>query len=194
MAELAELIAYHDQLYYEKDQPELADADYDALRQRNNAIEARFPELILPSSPSQRVGAAPAAGFKKVRHAVPMLSLDNAFALQDISDWLESIRNFLLELRDQFVPIEMVCEPKIDGVSLGIRYERGRLVSGATRGNGLEGEDVTANVKTIEAIPQHLYGEGWPEVLEVRGEVYMNDEDFLKLNEQQAQAGGKAVR
>ena len=120
-----------------------------------------------------------------------MLSLDNAFTRQDISDWLESIRNFLLELRDQSVPIEIVCEPKIDGVSLGIRYERGRLVSGATRGNGLEGEDVTANVKTIEGIPHHLCGEGWPEVLEVRGEVYMNDEDFLKLNEQQAQAGAR---
>ncbi len=191
LAELAELIAYHDQLYYEKDQPELTDAEYDALRQRNTAIEARFPELILASSPSQRVGAAPAAGFKKVRHSVPMLSLDNAFTGQDISDWLESLRNFLLELRDQSVPIEMVCEPKIDGVSLGIRYERGRLVSGATRGNGLEGEDVTANVKTIKSIPHRLSGEGWPEVLEVRGEVYMTDEDFLNFNEQQAQAGGR---
>jgi DNA ligase (NAD+) len=191
LTELAELIAYHDRLYYEKDQPELTDADYDALRQRNNAIEARFPELILPTSPSRRVGAAPAAGFKKVRHAVPMLSLDNAFTQQDIRDWLESIRNFLLELRDQSVPVGMVCEPKIDGVSLGIRYERGRLVSAATRGNSLEGEDVTANVKTIGSIPDHLQGNGWPEVLEVRGEVYMSDEDFLKLNEQQAQAGGR---
>jgi len=191
LTELAELIAYHDQLYYERDQPELTDADYDALRQRNNAVEARFPELILPTSPSRRVGAAPAAGFKKVRHTVPMLSLDNAFSQQDISDWLESLRNFLLELRDQSLPIEIICEPKIDGVSLGIRYERGSLVSAATRGNGLEGEDVTANVKTIESIPHHLHGEGWPAVLEVRGEVYMNDDDFLKLNEQQAQAGGR---
>ena len=191
LAELAELIAYHDRRYYEEDQPELSDADYDQLRQRNNAIEARFPELILPASPSRRVGAAPAAGFKKVRHTVPMLSLDNGFSQQDISDWLESIRNFLLELRDQSVPIEIICEPKIDGVSLGIRYEGGRLVSAATRGNGFEGEDVTANVKTIESIPHHLHGEGWPAVLEVRGEVYMNDDDFLKLNEQQAQAGGR---
>jgi len=191
LAELAGLIAYHDRLYYEKDQPELSDADYDALRQRNSAIEARFPELILPDSPSRRVGAAPAAGFKRVRHAVPMLSLDNAFAQQDIIDWLDGIRNFLLELRDLSVPIEMVCEPKIDGVSLGIRYEQGRLVSAATRGNGLEGEDVTANVRTIESIPRRLHGEEWPEILEVRGEVYMNDEDFIKLNEQQAQSGSR---
>jgi DNA ligase (NAD+) len=191
LAELAELIAYHDQLYYEKDQPELTDADYDSLRQRNNAIEERFPELVRFNSPSRRVGAAPAAGFKKVRHTVPMLSLDNAFTQQDIADWLESVRNFLLELRDQSVAIEIVCEPKIDGVSLGIRYERGILISAATRGNGLEGEDVTANVKTIKSIPNRLLGEGWPEVLEVRGEVYMKDEDFLKLNEQQAQSGAR---
>jgi DNA ligase (NAD+) len=191
LAELAELIAYHDQLYYEKDQPELTDADYDSLRQRNNAIEARFPELVLFNSPSRRVGAAPAAGFKKVRHTVPMLSLDNAFTQQDIADWLESVRNFLLELRDQSVAIEIVCEPKIDGVSLGIRYERGILISAATRGNGLEGEDVTANVKTIKSIPNRLLGDGWPEVLEVRGEVYMRDEDFLKLNEQQAKSGAR---
>ncbi len=191
LTELAELIAYHDQLYYQKDQPELTDADYDALRQRNEALETRFPELILPDSPSRRVGAIPAAGFKKVRHAVPMLSLDNAFTQQDIKDWVESIRNFLLELRDPSVPIEVVCEPKIDGVSLGVRYEKGILVAAATRGNGLEGEDVTANVKTIKSIPNRLHGEGWPEVLEVRGEVYMNDEEFLRLNEQQAQSGAR---
>jgi DNA ligase (NAD+) len=191
LTELAELIAYHDRLYYEKDQPELTDADYDALRQRNNAVEASFPELVLPDSPSRRVGAAPSASFKKVRHTVPMLSLDNAFAQQDIGGWLESIRNFLLELRDQSLPIEIVCEPKIDGVSLGVRYEHGMLVSAATRGNGLEGEDVTANVRTIKSVPSRLHGEGWPDVLEVRGEVYMTDEDFLRLNEQQAQFGGK---
>jgi DNA ligase (NAD+) len=191
LAELAELIAYHDRLYYQKDQPEITDAEYDALRQRNNAIEALFPELILPDSPSRRVGAAPAGGFKRVRHAIPMLSLDNALTRQDISDWLDGIRNFLLDLRDPALPIEMVCEPKIDGVSLGIRYERGHLFSAATRGNGLEGEDVTANVKTIESIPLRLHGSGWPEILEVRGEVYMNDEDFLRLNEQQTQSGGR---
>jgi DNA ligase (NAD+) len=191
LAELAELIAYHDRLYYGKDQPEITDAEYDVLRRRNDAIESRFPELIRSDSPSRRVGAAPAAGFRKVRHSVPMLSLGNAFARQDIVDWLEGIRNFLLELRDLSIPIEIDCEPKIDGVSLGIRYESGRYVCAATRGNGLEGEDVTANVKTIGEIPQYLLGEGWPDILEVRGEVYMNDEDFLKLNEQQEQSGGK---
>ena len=191
LAELAELIAYHDRLYYQEDQPEITDAEYDALRRRNNAIEARFPQLILKDSPSRRVGAAPAAGFRKVRHAVPMLSLDNALTPQDIVDWLDGIRNFLMELRDSLIPIEIVCEPKIDGVSLGIRYESGRLVSAATRGNGLEGEDVTANVKTIGTIPPKLHGDGWPEILDVRGEVYMNDEDFIRLNEQQAQSGGR---
>jgi DNA ligase (NAD+) len=191
LAELADLIAYHNRLYYQKDQPEITDADYDELWQRNNAIEARFPGLILPDSPSLTVGATPAAGFKKVRHANPMLSLDNASTRQDIIDWLDGIRNFLLELRDPSVPIEMVCEPKIDGLSLGIRYEQGRLVSAATRGNGLEGEDVTANVRTIKSIPRRLHGEEWPKILEVRGEVYMNDEDFLRLNEQQTQSGGR---
>lgn len=191
LAELAELIAHHDKLYYEKDQPEVTDAEYDALRRRNDSIETRFPELIRLDSPSRRVGAAPATGFKKVQHAVLMLSLNNAFSRQDIIDWLDGIRNFLLELKDPSVPIEIVCEPKIDGVSLGIRYEDGVLVTAATRGNGLEGEDVTANVKTISEVPHHLQGEGWPDVLEVRGEVYMNDKDFLQLNEQQEQSGGK---
>lgn len=191
LAELAELIAYHDRLYYQQDAPELTDAEYDALRNRNNAIEVRFPDLIRPDSPSQKVGVAPAAGFRKVRHTVPMLSLDNAFSREDMADWLNGIRNFLRELSDPRVPIAIDCEPKIDGLSLGIRYERGRLVSAATRGTGTEGEDVTANVRTIAEIPQQLTGAGWPEVLEVRGEVYMNDADFLQLNAQQEQAGGK---
>ncbi len=191
LGRLAGLIAYHDRLYYEKDQPELDDADYDALRQRNKAIETRFPELIRPDSPSQRVGITPATGFKKVRHTVPMLSLDNAFAEGDIEDWLDGIRNFLLEVKDPSVPMEIDCETKIDGLSVGLRYENGNLVSAATRGNGFEGEDVTANVKTVGEVPHRLHGEAWPDVLEVRGEVYMNDRDFLKLNEQQEQSGGK---
>ena len=191
LAELADLIAYHDKLYHEKAHPEITDASYDGLRQRNDSIEAQFPELIRLDSPSRRVGAAPAAGFKKVQHAVPMLSLNNGFFRQDIFDWLDGIRNFLLELKDPSVLIEIVCEPKIDGVSLGIRYEQGAIVSAATRGNGLEGEDVTANVKTISEVPQRLQGHGWPDVLEVRGEIYMTNEDFLKLNEQQEQSGGK---
>lgn len=194
MAELAELatsIAYHDRLYYQKDEPELTDADYDALRQRNAAIESRFPELIRPDSPSQKVGTAPASGFKKVRHTVPMLSLDNAFSSEDVADWLDSMRNFLRELKNPSQIIDIVCETKIDGLSCALRYERGKLVGGATRGNGAEGEDITANVKTIKDIPNRLNDEDWPEVLEVRGEVYMSDRDFLKLNEQQAQLGAK---
>ena len=188
---LANLIGHHDRLYYEKDQPELTDAEYDALRQRNTALESRFPELIRPDSPSHKVGVAPASGFKKVRHAVPMLSLDNAFSPEDVSGWLDGIRNFLRELKDPSVAIEIDCEPKIDGLSCALRYERGRLVSGATRGNGTEGEDISANVKTIGDIPLSLKGKTWPDILEVRGEVYMSDQDFLKLNEQQAQVGGK---
>jgi DNA ligase (NAD+) len=191
LKELAELIAHHDRLYHEKDEPEITDAEYDALRQRNAAIEARFPELVLPESPSRKVGAAPAAGFKKVRHRVPMLSLDNAFARGDVVDWLDSIRNFLRELKDPEVAIEILCEPKIDGLSCSLRYEKGKLVNAATRGNGDEGEDVTANVMTIADVPRTLKGRGWPEVLEVRGEVYMADADFLNLNAQQDATGAK---
>ena len=193
LKELAELIAHHDRLYHEKDAPEISDAEYDALRQRNAAIEARFSELILPESPSRKVGAAPAAGFKKVPHRVPMLSLDNAFTAEDVFDWLDSIRNFLRELKDPEVAIEILCEPKIDGLSCSLRYEQGKLVGAATRGNGVEGEDVTANVMTITDVPRTLKGRGWPEVLEVRGEVYMTDADFLNLNAQQEASRGKAV-
>jgi len=188
---LAGLIAHHDRLYHEQDQPEITDAEYDALRQRNEAIEARFPELVLPESPSRRLGAAPAAGFKKVRHSVPMLSLGNAFSREDIADWLESIRNFLRELKAPEVAIEIDCEPKIDGVSCALRYEHGTLAGAATRGNGVEGEDVTANVRRIRDIPAALKGRGWPDVLEVRGEVYMTDSEFLAFNAQQEASGGK---
>lgn len=191
LAELAELIAYHDKLYYQQDQPQISDAQYDALRQRNSAIEARFPGLSRADSPSRKIGAPPTAGFNRVRHLVPMLSLSNAMNSQHIADWLDGIRNFLLELKDSSMVLEIICEPKVDGVSLGIRYENGGLVSAATRGNGIEGEDVTANVRTIASIPQHLRGSGWPTVLEVRGEVYITDDEFLRLNEQQAQTGGK---
>jgi len=191
LKELAGLIAHHDRLYHEQDQPEITDAEYDALRQRNEAIEARFPELVLPESPSRKLGAAPAAGFKKVRHSVPMLSLGNAFSREDIADWLESIRNFLRELKAPEVAIEIDCEPKIDGVSCALRYEHGTLAGAATRGNGVEGEDVTANVRMIRDIPTALKGRGWPDVLEVRGEVYMTDSEFLAFNAQQEASGGK---
>jgi DNA ligase (NAD+) len=189
--ELAKAIAHHDRLYYGKDLPEISDAEYDALRRRNDAIEARFPHRILPETPSRRVGAEPSAGFRKIRHATPMISLDNALTLDAVRKFLDGIRNFLRELNDPGMSIELVGEPKIDGLSCSLRYEKGTLVSGVTRGNGIEGEDVTANVKTLRDIPSRLKGEGWPEVLEVRGEVYMSDEDFLRLNERQESEGGK---
>ncbi len=188
---LAALIAHHDLCYHEQDRPEITDAEYDALRQRNQAIEARFPKLVRQDSPSRKVGAEPAAGFRKVRHRVPMLSLANAFDGNDIADWLDGIRNFLMELKDPAKAVEIACEPKIDGLSCALYYESGRLAGAATRGNGLEGEDVTANVRGIADIPASLRGWGWPEVLEVRGEVYMTDEDFLALNALQEQSGGK---
>jgi DNA ligase (NAD+) len=191
LRELSELIAYHDRLYHEKDRPNITDAEYDALRRRNDAIEARFPELVLSGSPSQQVGAPPAAGFRKVRHSVPMLSLGNAFAREDVTDWVDGLRNFLQELKDKGMVIGIDCEPKIDGLSCALRYEHGKLICAATRGNGIEGEDVTLNVLTIKNVPHFLEGKGWPEIVEVRGEVYMTDEDFLKLNEQQEILGGK---
>ncbi len=188
---LAEVIARHDRLYHELDRPEITDAEYDALRRRNAAIEARFPNLMLPESPSRKVGAAPAGGFQKVRHRVPMLSLGNAFTREDISDWIDGIRHFLRELKDPAVVIAVRCEPKIDGVSCALRYEEGKLTGAATRGNGEVGEDVTANVRTMASIPAQLKGRGWPSRLEVRGEVYMADSDFLTLNAQQEADGSK---
>ncbi len=188
LAELAEMLSWHDKLYHGQDQPEISDAEYDLLVRRNSAIESRFSELIRSDSPSRRVGAAPTTGFRKIRHSVAMLSLSNAFSQQDMRDFVDSLRNFMRELSDPSTSIELVCEPKIDGLSLSIRYEHGRLVSAATRGNGTEGEDVTANVRTIAEIPKTLVGRIWPETLEVRGEVYMSDEDFLSLNARQAEA------
>ena len=191
LRELAEAIAYHDRLYHELDRPEITDAEYDDLRRRHAAIEGRFPDLVLPESPSRKVGAAPAEGFQKVRHRVPMLSLANAFAPEDIGDWIEGIRNFLRELQDPGALIAVRCEPKIDGVSCSLRYEAGRLTVAATRGNGEVGEDVTANARTIASIPPELKGPGWPSLLEVRGEVFMTDADFIALNARQAADGAK---
>ncbi|MFV3074235.1 NAD-dependent DNA ligase LigA [Niveispirillum fermenti] len=181
-------IGHHRALYYAKDAPVLADADYDGLEQRLGALEARFPELITPDSPSQTVGAAPAAGFGKVRHAVPMLSLSNAFEDGDVDDFVGRIRRFLNLPETE--PVRFVAEPKIDGLSLSLRYEKGRLVQAATRGDGAEGEDVTANVRTIRDIPHLLSGEA-PDLVEVRGEVYMTRADFLALNQAQADKGDK---
>ncbi len=154
LARLAAEIARHDRAYHEHDAPEITDADYDALRRRNADIEARFPALVRPDSPSRRVGAAPAGGFAKVRHGEPMLSLDNAFAPADFAEFCDRARRFL----GIKTGLTFVGEPKIDGLSISLTYEAGRLVRGATRGDGLEGEDVTANVRTVRDIPQRLEG------------------------------------
>ncbi|KND17665.1 NAD-dependent DNA ligase LigA [Pannonibacter phragmitetus] len=186
---LAGEITFHDARYHGEDAPVISDADYDALRQRNAAIEARFPELMRSDSPSERVGAAPADGFGKVTHAVPMLSLDNAFADEDVRDFVGRVRRFL-----KFDPLmgelAVTAEPKIDGLSLSLRYEKGVLVSAATRGDGSVGENVTANARTIADIPHELPA-GVPEVVEVRGEVYMSHADFAALNARMAGNGGK---
>ena len=186
-ARLAAEIAEHDRRYYQEDKPSISDAAYDHLRQRYDAIEARFPDLRTLESLSQRVGAAPSTRFAKIRHAVPMLSLDNAFAEEDVVDFVGRIRRFLRLADDD--EIVFSAEPKIDGLSMSLRYEDGELVTGATRGDGSEGEDVTANVKTLGDIPHKLKGRGVPAVCEVRGEVYMTKAAFLELNRKQAEAG-----
>src|SRR5438876_11431778 len=176
----------HDRRYYQDDAPSVTDAEYDALRQRFNAIEARFPELVTSASPSQKVGAAPSGRFKKVRHAVPMLSLDNAFAEQDVLDFVGRIERFLKLSDDK---IDFSAEPKIDGLSMSLRYEGGELITAATRGDGAVGEDVTANIRTLEDVPHRLKGRNVPDICEVRGEVYMTKKAFLALNERQKAAG-----
>jgi DNA ligase (NAD+) len=184
---LAAEIGEHDARYYQEDAPSISDAAYDALRRRNEEIEARFPDLVRLDSPSRKVGAQPASKFAKVRHAVPMLSLGNAFADEEVSEFVERIRRFLRLPEDERVVF--TAEPKIDGLSCSLRYEAGRLVRAATRGDGTEGEDVTANVKTLADIPQQLRGKNVPEICEVRGEVYMTKSAFLALNERQKEAG-----
>jgi DNA ligase (NAD+) len=184
---LAYEIALNDKRYYQEDAPKITDAAYDALRERNAAIEARFPHLVRSDSPSKRVGAAPTGRFKKVRHAVPMLSLDNAMAEQDVVDFVARIRRFLKLSEDEKITFR--AEPKIDGLSMSLRYEHGALTVAATRGDGNEGEDVTANIRTLKAVPHKLKGKSVPAVCEVRGEVYMTKADFLKLNERQKKAG-----
>ena len=185
---LAREIGRANRAYHAEDAPEISDARYDRLKARNAAIEARFPHLRRPGSPSQQVGAAPAEGFAKVRHEVPMLSLENAFTEEDVEDFVRSVRKYL-GLSEDAAPA-FIAEPKIDGLSLALRYEGGRLVRAATRGDGAEGENVTANARTIGDIPERLDGPA-PEVMEVRGEVYMSGEDFTALNDRQAAAGGK---
>ena len=184
---LAKEIARHNRLYHDQDAPEISDADYDALVRENAELEARFPHLVRADSPSRQVGAAPTGALAKVRHARPMLSLENAFSSEEVEEFVGRVKRFLNLPESAAVP--MTGEPKIDGLSCSLRYERGELVLGATRGDGTVGEDVTPNVRTITDIPRRI--EGAPDVLEVRGEVYMSKDDFEALNERQQASGGK---
>src|SRR5277367_588587 len=186
LTQLADELAAHDVRYFQDEAPTISDGDYDALKRRNAEIEARFPHLVRENSPSLKVGAARAASFAPVEHGVPMLSLDNAFSDDDAGEFDARVRRFLRLGED---PVAYTAEPKIDGLSASLRYENGVLVQGATRGDGRIGEDVTANLKTIAEIPHRLAGSGWPEVIEVRGEVYFGHEDFAALNAAAAAAG-----
>ncbi|MCY4034469.1 MAG: NAD-dependent DNA ligase LigA, partial [Hyphomicrobiales bacterium] len=178
-----------DALYYEKDSSEIPDASYDALRNRLEGIEKRFPLLVQPDTPSEKVGSAASARFAKVEHKVPMLSLRNAFDEEDVKEFLASIRNFLgLGEEDS---IAMTAEPKIDGVSVSLLYEAGRFVRGATRGDGREGEDISENLRHIEDVPKKLAAGKHPGLIEVRGEVYMDRNHFLEFNKRQEKAGEK---
>ncbi len=185
---LAREIARHNRLYHTQDAPEISDAEFDALVRENNALEARFPHLIRPDSPNRQVGAAPAAHLSKVTHARPMLSLENAFADEDVEEFIGRVRRFLNLSEDEAVIL--TAEPKIDGLSCSLRYERGALVQAATRGDGQVGEDVTANVRTIADIPQHIEG-NIPDVFEIRGEVYMAKADFEAINARAESEGSK---
>lgn len=187
LAHLAKEIAHHRARYYQKDDPEITDAEFDALMQRNEAIEKRFPKLKLAESPTDKVGAEPAQGFAKVPHLVPMLSLDNAFAAEDVIDFVERIRRFLGLPAGTAVPL--AAEPKIDGLSANLLFEDGVFVRGATRGDGAVGEDITANLKHVADVPHRLKDGNRPARIEIRGEVYMSKAGFLKLNAAREAAG-----
>ena len=189
LARLAQAIADADAAYYQNDAPEITDAAYDTLRQRNAAIEARFPALKRADSPTERVGAEAVDGFAKASHGAPMLSLDNAFTDEDVADFAARIRRFLAVPAED--PLVFTAEPKIDGLSLSLTYEAGRLIRAATRGDGQTGEDVTVNARTLGDIPATLKGKGWPGRIEIRGEVYMTRQAFAGLNAREAEAGRK---
>ena len=184
---LAMEIRAADAQYYQDDAPVLSDGEYDALRRELNELESQFPHLIAPDSPSRSVGAKPSGKFGKITHKVPMLSLDNAFTDEDVSDFVARIKRFLS--LPENTTLEFTAEPKIDGLSAALRYENGRLISGATRGDGQVGEDVTANLSTMDTVPKQLGGAGWPDVLEIRGEVYIGHADFEDMNAAQEAAG-----
>ena len=183
---LAEEMAKADAAYYQNDDPYLTDAEYDRLKQRNIDIEAAFPELVRPDSPSKRVGSPVKSGFAKVMHTFPMLSMADVFSIGEVAEFVQSVKRFLNTDEN----IDFMCEPKIDGLSFSARYEHGVFVRGATRGDGTEGEDITQNLKTIVSLPKKL-PDNVPEVLEVRGEVYMSKKDFFALNQKYAGEGKK---
>ena len=187
LAELARRLARANSAYFQDDAPEISDAEYDALKQRNASIEAQFPALKREDSPTDSVGVRPAEGFQKITHSVPMLSLGNAFDDSDVRDFDASVRKYL-GLPDD-AELTYTGEPKIDGLSLALRYESGELAHAATRGDGTTGENVTANALTIGEIPERITGA--PDILEVRGEVYINQDDFAALNARQESAGEK---
>jgi len=187
LARLAADIAHHDALYYRQDEPEISDADYDRLRARNDEIEARFPHLVRDDSPSLKIGAAPVEAFGKVIHRVPMLSLGNVFDEAALQKFVDGIRRFLGLPASE--ALAFTAEPKIDGLSITLRYEGGKLIQGATRGDGYEGENVTANVRTIADIPNAITARGFPDPFELRGEIYMSRAAFQQLNAGQAERG-----
>src|SRR5919205_2380398 len=182
--DLREQIRKHNRLYYVEDAPEISDAEYDALYKELDDLEAAHPELVTPDSPTQRVGGEPLEGFEEVRHAIPMLSLANARETEELREWHARVRRLLGPDEEP----RYVTELKIDGLAVSLRYENGRFVQGATRGNGVVGEDVTANLRTVRSIPERLDDEP-PEVLEPRGEVFMTLENFERLNRRQEAEG-----